>query len=188
MFDERESEKVPTIDHHWSFLHLGTTGFVRTIYSSVLTNTSAPFCRSGACVVGVYYYEALKFTVSTAGNYTIRSNSTLDTYGYLYNNTFYSNFPSLNKLQENDDGAGANQFLLSMYLQTMTDYILVSTTFGLSISGAFTIIVQGPATVNLSLTNSTGQCWHDIPQWLWLIDSFWQESDQLMFFHSSLHS
>ena len=60
-------------------------------------------------------------------------------------------------LRSNDDGAGANQFLLSMYLQTMNDYILVATTFGASVTGSFTIIVQGPAAVNISLTNATGQ-------------------------------
>ena len=143
--------KVPTITRLCLFLHLGSAVSVRTIYSSVLSNTSTSYCRVDPCSNGSYYYQALQITVNTAGNYTIRSNSTLDTFGYLYNNTFYQTHTSLNMLQFNDDRGGADQFLLSMYLQTMTTYIIVATTFRASVTGSFTIIVQGSAVVYISL-------------------------------------
>ena len=83
--------------------------------------------------------------VYTPGNYTIRSNSTLDTFGSLYYYTFDPTNPSLNLLQSADEEAGASQLLLSLVLQTMTDYILVATIYYLSEQEAFSIIVNGPS-------------------------------------------
>ena len=94
-------------------------------------------------------------TVSTSGNYTIQSNSSIDTYGYIYNNTFNPANRTLNMLQSNDDGAGNTQFLLSLWLQTMTNYIVVATTYSAITTGSFFVIVQGPAAVSLALTNAT---------------------------------
>ena len=145
------------IDRLWPLLHLGTSGLPRTIYSSALRRTSASYCRVDPCSSSFYYYEALKITVSTNDSYSIQSNSSMDTFGYLYKNAFDPTYPSLNMLQFNDDGAGSSQFLLSMWLQTMQDYIVVATTFRVSDTGAFTIIVQGPAVVSMSLINATGQ-------------------------------
>ena len=102
------------------------------------------------------YYEAIKINVYTSGNYSIRSNSSLDTFGYLYIDTFDPTFTSSNLLQFNDDGAGSGQFLLSSVLQTMIDYILVATTYPASSTGPFSVIVQGPAAVSLTLINATG--------------------------------
>ena len=110
------------------------------------------------------YYEAVKINVHTPGNYSIRSISALDTFGSLYNDTFDPTYPSLNLLQSNDDGAGSSQFFLSLVLQTMIDYILVATTFSPMETGEFSIIVQGPATVNFTLTNATGQYQNDTPE------------------------
>ena len=169
LFSERNADNGSNIDHLWASLYLGTADLARTSYSSILTLTSASYCRDVPTSSNLFYYEALKITVSTAGNYTIRSSSPLDTCGYLYNNTFDTTYPSRNMLQFNDDDAGSTQFLLSMWLQTMTDYILVATTFYPFYTGAFSVVVQGPAVVSISVTNATGQCWHDIPQWLWLI-------------------
>ena len=60
-------------------------------------------------------------------------------------------------LQYNDDGAGARQFLLTMWIETMSNYIVVATTYPISATGAFSITVQGPAAVSISLINATGQ-------------------------------
>ena len=130
-------------------------------YLSTLTSTSSSYCRVESCPGGLYYYETIKINVYTSGNYSIRSNSSLDTFGYLYNSTFDLTYPSENLLQSNDDGSGSRQFLLSQVLQTMNDYILVATTFDPAITGVFAIIVKGPAAVSLSLINATGQWrWH----------------------------
>ena len=151
--NERER---PSIDHFCPFLHLGAPGPGPTNYSSVLTNTSATYRRAGSGTNYLHYYEALKITVYTAGNYTIRSSSRLDTFGYLYNNTFDPTYPSRNMLQYDDQSAWAYQFLLSMYLQTLTNYIVVATTYDALATGSFSILVQGPATVNISLADAPG--------------------------------
>ena len=81
----------------------------------------------------------------------------MDTYGYLYNNTFDPTDLALNLLQSNDDGGESSQFLLSLVLQTTIDYILVATTFDPAITGVFSIIVQGPAAVSLTPINATSK-------------------------------
>jgi hypothetical protein len=115
------------------------------------------YCPVYPCWNGLHNYRALKITVNTAGSYTIQSNSTLNTFGYLYNNTFDTTYPSVNVLQFNDNATSSGQFLLSMWLQPMFNYILVATTSLTVWQGDISIIVQGPAAVNLSLTNATGQ-------------------------------
>ena len=126
-------------------------------YSSALTSTSSSYCRVEPCPGALNNYEMIKINVYVPGSYSIRSNSSLDTFGYLYNSTFDLSYPSENLLQSNDDGSGSRQFLLSQVLQTMNDYILVATTFDPAITGAFSIIVQGPAAVTLSFLSTTGQ-------------------------------
>ena len=118
---------------------------------------SASYCRTGYCPSSLYYYEAIMINVHTTGDYSISSNGTLNTYGYLYNDTFDPTYPSNNLLQMDDNGGGSNQFKISMVLSTMVDYILVVTTSRPSAKRAFSIIVQGPAVVSLSFINSTGE-------------------------------
>ena len=141
-------------------LHLVTSAPIASYYSLVLNASSATYCRTGTCSTpSLYYYEAIKINVYTAGNYIITSSSSMDTYGYLYTNTFYATYPSFNLLQFNDDGVlSGGDFSLSSVLQIMTDYILVATTYSSSDVGAFLIIVQGPAVVSFSPGNSTSQC------------------------------
>ena len=170
--NERDAKTVPNIDHNLPFLHLGAPGLGPTNYSSVLTNTSATYCREDPCLDSFYYYEALKITVYTAGNYTIRSSGRLDTVGYLYINTFDPTFPDLNMLQFNDDDGGSSQFLLSMWLETMNTYIVVVTTFPLMLTGAFSITVRGAAAVIISLINATGQSSHKSREYLTEVNGY----------------
>ena len=187
---ESDTVNAPTNDHLCPFLCLATAGFARTTYSFVLTNDSTTFCRRGPCSDGFHRYGALKITVPTTGNYTIRSNSSLDTFGYLYNNTFDTTYPLRNMLQYNDDDAGSSQFLLSMGLQTMNDYIVVATTFFPFQTGTYSVIVQGPAAASISVTNATGQCWQGTldPEWMGLSDLCEQECVEDVFLYSSLLS
>jgi hypothetical protein len=115
------------------------------------------YCPVYPCWNGLHYYRALMITVYTAGNHTIQSNGIQDTFGYLYNNTFDPTYPSVNLLQFNDNGTSSAQFWLSMWLQPMIDYILVATTSLPLTEAAMPIVVQGPAAINLSLINATGQ-------------------------------
>ena len=141
--------------HMWLDLHFFT---IASYYSSVLRTTTVTYCRVLNCSNSPYYYEAIKINVFTSANYTIRSDSSLDTFGALYINTLDITYPYLNLLAVSDDDtdANTNQFMLSVWLQTMYDYILMTTTYAPLNIGAFSIIVQGPATVSLSLVNATG--------------------------------
>ena len=126
---------------------------VRSIYSSALTNSSQMYCRQGNCVSLMFYYEAIEINVTMTGNYTILCNSTKDTYGYIYNNSFDPSFPNQNLLSFNDDGGGDQQFIFRTFLQTITQYILVVTTNRVSVTGAFSIIATGPELLSFSKIN-----------------------------------
>ena len=82
----------------------------------------------------------------------------MDTYGYIYNNSFNSSFPDQNVLASDDNsgnggyGRDKNQFKFIIILERMKTYILVTTTRYQSIIGSFSITVAGPASVNLSRT------------------------------------
>lgn len=155
-FDRLSSSQM----NMWLDLHSFT---LVSYYSSVLRTTTATYCRGYTCSNSPYYYEAIKINVFTSGNYTIRSSSSIDTFGYLYNNDFDSTYPTLNMLAYNDDDtvAGTKHFKLSRWLQAMNDYILMVTTYLTSVTGPFSISVQGPALAGLSLVNATGQCRHN---------------------------
>jgi hypothetical protein len=86
-----------------------------------------------------YYYHAIRIHVLWSGNYSIACNSSIDTYGYLYNENFYRTSPSLYLIASDDDGNGNGQFKLNVNLQAGTRYILVVTTFKAGVTGAFTV-------------------------------------------------
>ena len=118
-------------------------------YSNTLTSNSASFSRNG--VAGsVYYYNAIEVSVRTTGTYTLKSSSSIDTYGYLYQGNFYPSSPSINLISSDDDGAGSRQFQLTSNLQSNIKYILVFTTYDERITGQFNIIASGPDDVSLT--------------------------------------
>lgn len=96
------------------------------------------------------YYQAYRFTVSTSGNYSFSTNSSFDTYGVLYNNPMDPSNSSGNMITFNDDGAGAAQFKITAPLDVSNTYVLVVTTFGDHITGAFQLITSGPSVVALN--------------------------------------
>jgi hypothetical protein len=63
----------------------------------------------------------------------------MDTYGYIYENSFDPTSPFVNLIKSNDDNNRAGQFKLNIDLQTGTEYILVVTTYNANVTGAFTI-------------------------------------------------
>ncbi|CAF4383424.1 unnamed protein product, partial [Rotaria sp. Silwood2] len=137
-------------------LSIGTLSIVISNYSSALTSFSQSYCRSGCPGVATYYYQALQFTVSVNGNYTIISESDMDVYGYLYNNSFNPASALTNVLDMNDEGAGnGGQFMFSRIFQTLTQYILVVTTYDQAVTGPFSIIVTGPALIQFSQINGS---------------------------------
>ena len=87
------------------------------------------------------------------GNYTLGSNSSIDTNGYIYKDKFNPYDPSMNQVAEDDDGGFNGQFKLFVYLLTKTTYILVVTTFAPEVVGSFSIIASGPNNVTLKYTS-----------------------------------
>ncbi len=118
------------------------------MYSSALMTNSTTYSRT--CAKSNYYYEAIQLTVVEVGNYSFRSNSNFDTYGYIYKSNFNPLNPFENLLSKNDDGCRDGQFKLISYLQTGTTYILVVTTFSSNVTGDFQISVSGPQHVSLN--------------------------------------
>jgi hypothetical protein len=77
----------------------------------------------------------------------------MDTRGYIYDGTFYPSSPSTNLIQENDDGAGNSQFLLTVTLQAGVAYTLVVTSFSEDVSGSFSVHASGPSSVSMTRMN-----------------------------------
>lgn len=108
------------------------------------------------------YYEALQIAVSTTGNYTFTSISSMDTYGYLFIEQWHPRLLCMNLLHENDDMTkGMLQFHIRADLQTSTTYILLVTTYRSDTTGKFTIHVFGPANISVlridDMRSSSGQ-------------------------------
>ncbi|CAF1575460.1 unnamed protein product [Rotaria sp. Silwood1] len=117
---------------------------VDSIYSSSLNDSSKMFCREINCSQGYFYYQSIDLNISKDGYYTIRCYSNIDTYGYIYNKTFNYYSPSENILSFNDDYGGNSQFMFNMFLNSLTKYILVVTTYSSNVKGSYSIIVSGP--------------------------------------------
>ena len=105
-----------------------------------------------------YYYEAIQTTTYTSGTYTLRSISSMDTYGCLYSTSFDPSYPTSNLITCDDDSGGSYQFLINYYLQYGTTYILVVTTSGSAITGSYSVTAMGPGSVYMtSITPVTSE-------------------------------
>ena len=134
---------------------------VESIYSSELTENSSTFTRIN-CESSDYYYEAIEIDVIEGGCYNLISNSTIDTYGYIYKNYFYSIDSTINLVSENDRGFRSNQFELITQLQTNTKYILVVTTNDPNVTGVFSLLVTGPKNVKFNRISKYLSVWSKI--------------------------
>jgi hypothetical protein len=88
----------------------------------------------------MFYYQDIQLTVAVSGIYNFRSDSSVDTYGYLYSYKFDPSNISVNMIAQDDDSGGSPQ--------TDTIYVLVVTTFLPNITRAFSIVGSGPGKVN----------------------------------------
>ena len=91
------------------------------------------------------------------GTYYIRSNSNIDTYGYIYNGSVDATYPNQNLLDYSDDGGTNHQFMIIITLKSMTKYILVVTTSYIEVTGPFSIIGSGPGLLGFTPVNMTGK-------------------------------
>ncbi|CAF4944863.1 unnamed protein product, partial [Rotaria socialis] len=124
-------------------------------YSGALNNNSPTFSRDGTS--DIWYYEAIQAIPKRTGNYTFKSYSAIDSYGYLYANPFDPLNIASNLLASSDDDETGidDQFSMSYPLEAGANYNLIFTTFDRSLTGRFFIVVSGPARVILRSMNTT---------------------------------
>jgi hypothetical protein len=118
-------------------------------YESTLDNRSATFARED-CLLSNYFYKALSFNVSIAGDYTFWSHSYMNTYDYLHRDDFNPHWPTMNRLSVDDDGCGSQQFHIAHRLLLDMKYVLVVTTRLSSDTGKFSVIEMGPAPIQFT--------------------------------------
>ena len=94
-----------------------------------------------------HYYEVIRLVVNETGDYTLFTKSDIDTYGYIYKDTFDPKNPSKNIELENNDGCDQEQFKFDIQLDVNTTYILVVTTFDSNKTGTISVLILGPAHV-----------------------------------------
>ncbi|CAF1484351.1 unnamed protein product [Adineta steineri] len=104
---------------------------------------------SQGCNQDDFYYDAFEVKVPESRYYTIWSSSNIDTYGYIYENSFDPLNPSTNLFKKDDDGAPNDQFKFEFPLYADTTYILVVTTYRPSTIGAIKINVLGLQNVTI---------------------------------------
>lgn len=123
---------------------------IQSQYLSVLNDSTQTYCRQDPCPNTFYYFQAIEITISTTGVYTIASNSSMDTFGYLYTDNFIPAVPTVHLISSDDESAGNHQFMLNIMLQAYTKYILVVTTYTAVTTGSFSIIATGPDLLSFS--------------------------------------
>lgn len=118
-------------------------------FTSEWSRDSLTFRRPNATQSGNFYYQAVLITVSRTGVYTIRSESSINTMGFLYSPSFDKRKPRQDLIDSDDNSAGNRQFRLRRTLTVNQRYYLVVTTFSPSITGSFTIVISGPKEVDV---------------------------------------
>ena len=83
----------------------------------------------------------------TSGLFNIRSNSSLDTFGYIFNTTLHQIGNASGAVIFDDQSGGNNQFLITVYLQAMFNYTLIVTTYYPNNRGPFSVGAAGGAPV-----------------------------------------
>lgn len=115
-------------------------------------NASSPQFYRPNTIGRITYYHAYRFTVSVSGMYMFSTNSSIDTYGLLYDGEMDPSFPSNSLLANNDDGGPGYglQFKIIANLQAGSTYAIVVTTHGALITGAFRLVASGPVLLTLN--------------------------------------
>jgi hypothetical protein len=118
------------------------------MYSSVLTESS-PVYSPSVCEKATYY-EAIYMNVVANGCYSFSNNRGVDTFSYIYKDTFVPLDSSINLISRSDNSLNNTQFQLTTYLQTNTSYVLVVATSPSNVTGTFSILVSGPNNVSFN--------------------------------------
>ena len=121
---------------------------IRSSYSSELSISSASFLGTD-CAAQQYYYEALQFTVAVNGSFAFYSESVMDTIGSIHVGSFNPLNLSVNRIAGEKSEFRRGELGLRISTQINNTYVLVVTTKVPQTLGNFTIIVFGPAHVEL---------------------------------------
>lgn len=135
----------------------------RSTYSSALTKNSDTYSRDN-CRASDYFYEAVEVRTNVSAEYTFASNSMIDTYGYLYNQSFHPSNPSVHLLLHNDDDCQNKQFRLIARLEADAKYVLVVTTHTPGMLGPFSIVATGPVQIKFD-PSRTSRCLIQFVEW-----------------------
>lgn len=123
---------------------------VLTTIDGCLNSTGPLFSRAyDSSNSNSYYYQAIRVTVDSSNRYSFRSNSSIDTYGCVYESSFYPLRPYTNLLVCDDNSGSSQQFLINSTFQLGRIYILVVTTFLPSVTGGYSIVATGPDAVSM---------------------------------------
>jgi hypothetical protein len=115
---------------------------VQSTYSSELSTGSPTYLRD-RCGKLTHHYQAIQIIVSTSAEYGFSSSSSMETYGYLYRDTFDALDPSLNRIAGNYDSCGNGQFQFRSVLHRSNRYILVVASRSVHTNGTFSIATLG---------------------------------------------
>jgi hypothetical protein len=113
-------------------------------YNRVLSFAQGGIC--GLSGVGTNnYFHAFSFVATGNGLATINVGSTVfDTFATLYQTSFNPAAPCTNAVAADDDAGPGSNSLFTATLTSGTSYILVSTSFGTQVTGAFNAEIRGP--------------------------------------------
>ena len=146
--------------------------YTESNYSSALTTASTLYSRPGNPWDGLaFFYESIQLQVGTTGFYTIFSNSSIDSEGYLYNSTFNLSLPDANLLAEDNDAGGNGQFMLNIMLSSMKNYTLVVSTYWARSTGKFSVVIYGPSAIGFSSSKKVSRMKNQIYFSSWSTDS-----------------
>ncbi len=129
------------------------SSLVISTYSSMLTNDSQTFRHQNHMFAINTYYEVIQVNVFVEDTYRFTSESSFNTYGYIYKYSFDASNLKWNLICENDNGGGNEQFELMVSLRPDITYFLIVTTSSDMMSvGEFSIVASGSALVNFNRT------------------------------------
>ncbi|CAF1504202.1 unnamed protein product [Adineta steineri] len=115
-----------------------------SIYNNILSINSSTYSRFRLDEnIACYYYQAIQIKTDTNGIYSFISNSSMDTYGYIYNNSFNPLYSSQNLIKSDDNSGNNRQFRINLPLVSHHTYVLIITTQEENIKGNFSIKVIG---------------------------------------------
>ena len=114
---------------------------------SVVLNEDSPRYMRIRDEMSNYYYEAIRMNVTETGEYTLFTESDINTYGYIYFDTFDPKNPSTNQKSKSYGNCGGLQFKFVIQLHINTTYVLVVTTFLPNETGRVPIVALGPSNI-----------------------------------------